>query len=417
MCTPQLRAQNASLQGVANPKPSAAGTGGGGPPMVDPMRRRMLALSPVMATRGLVPTVSGPTSAASAPVQFVGVNPDQGAKPFGSPSGDSRSVRTSSTGSVAGMLNNDIFSNTARKPVAPNPASPPAAQNAPDSYDERHAPTPAVLAEVVRDAKVRTPFEVTQPARSPFIYSRDYRTTPRERAWLAEVEQKLGEGRPYPDGSSGQSVYDAGNRARERILAGYLYTLPEGKAFLDVLSTTEGTVKDGYFTTHDGSPPAESLAQFARRGRQGRYQFLSQNNDEIINAQMGRKDFGEVTQDIAALRLLIRFGAMQKLMHGDLQGAFTAASRAYASLPISQTQDYSGFTQSGKWEDTGKDVPRQRRKPFAELPKLFLARLNARRTEFREAKRNWREKGQMPWAFISPYRQPFFGRDAFKPSR
>ncbi len=417
MCTPQLRAQNAALQGAANANPSIAGTGGGGPPMIDPMRRRMLALSPVMATRGLVPNVSGPATGASAPAQFAGINSNQRAKPFSSPSGDSRSVRTASNVSVAGTLNNDIFSSAARNTTAPNPATPPTVLKVPDRYDERRAPTPAVLAEVVRDAKVRTPFEVTQPARSPFIYSRDYRTTARERAWLAEVEQKLGEGRPYPDGSSGQSVYDAGNRARERILAGYLYTLPEGKAILDVLSTTEGTVKDGYFTTHDRSPPAESLSQFARRGRQGRYQFLSQNNDEIINAQMGRKDFGEVTQDIAALGLLIRFGAMQKLMHGDLQGAFTAASRAYASMPISQTQDYSGFTQSGKWESKGEDVPRQRSVPFAQLRELFLARLNARRTEFREAKRNWRDKGQMPWAFISPYRQPFFGRDAFKPSR
>jgi hypothetical protein len=105
------------------------------------------------------------------------------------------------------------------------------------------------------------------------------------------------------------------------------------------------------------------------------------------------------------------------LIHGDLQGAFTAASRAFASLPISQTQDYSGFTQSGKWEDTGMHLPRQRSKPFAELSELFRARLNARRTEFREAQQNWRSKGQVPWAFISPYRQPFFGRDAFKPSR
>ena len=47
----------------------------------------------------------------------------------------------------------------------------------------------------------------------------------------------------------------------------------------------------------------------------------------------------------------------------------------------------------------------------------YLSRLNSRRTEFREAQQNWRDKRQMPWAFISPYRQQYFGRDAFKPAR
>ncbi|MDB5708538.1 MAG: hypothetical protein JWL96_608 [Sphingomonas bacterium] len=195
--------------------------------------------------------------------------------------------------------------------AVPKPRAAPAAPQKPDSYDERHAPPPAVLAEVIRDAKVRKPYERPQPATSPFASLGEYRTSRQERAWLAEVERKLGQGHAYPDGRPGQSVYGAGDRARERILTGYLYTLPEGKAFLDVLSTTEGTTKNGYFTTHDGKPPAESLAQFADQGREGRYQFLSQNNGEIINDQMGRRDFGEVTQDMAALALLVRFGAMQ----------------------------------------------------------------------------------------------------------
>ena len=336
-----------------------------------------------------------------------------------------RGVPTSNMGramSIADMLAKGTRDTTPAK-SGPLPGS----GKKPQAYDERHAPSPETLAEAARDIRVTS--EVFNPKQTstptPFAYSQDYRTTKEQRRWLTGPEAKLGDAPPYPSGSPGPSDYSSGDRARMRILTGYLYTLPEVKAFLDALSSTEGSVKDGYFTTVYGRPPADSLARYSGGAARGRYQIEPQVNGEIVTAQMGRSDFGEVTQDMAAIALLVRKGAIQKLMAGDLRGAFSAAARVYASLPISQSAEYSGFTKGDKnkgikarW--VGEDYTADQRQPhfpYADLPALYRQRLNSRRTEFREAQQNWEQKGQMPWAFISPYRQQYFGRDAFKPSR
>jgi len=418
MCTPQLRAQAATLEAAAHPNPATTSGGGGAPSIIDPLRRQIMAVSPIIETQRLAPRApERVVGAGVSPFTAGGVTRNLDTEPTNRLTNYKRRVGTASMGGGSAMSIADMLAgNSTSASAKPGPVA--VGVKKPDAYEEQHAPTPDILAEANRDAKVRTPFTPKQPdTPTPFSYSGSYLTTPEQRRWLMEPEARLGTAPPYPSGSPGPSSYPAGDRARERIFAGYLYTLPEVKAFLDVLSHTEGTERDGYFTTHGNKPAASSLARFGDDGRQGRYQFLTGVNDEIIKAQMARQDFGEVTQDMAAIALLIRFGAMQKLIRGDLRGAFSAASQAYASLPMSQSMDHSGFTQRGKWEGNDKGVPRQRSIAFAQLPALYLARLNSRRTEFREAERNWRSKGQMPWAFISPYRQQYFGRDAFKPSR
>jgi hypothetical protein len=418
MCTPQLRAQAAALQGTANPNVTAASAGGGTPPIIDPMRRQMLAVSPIVATQRFAPTVSVPAMGAGAsPLRALGTSPNPGSGATGQQMSNERGVRASNMGAGAGMSISAMLASGAGNSAPPQPVLSPGNAKKGESYDEKHAPSPEILAETALHVKARTPFEPRQPGTpTPFSYTQDYRTTPEQRRWLMGVEAKLGDAPPYPDGRPGTSGYSPAERARMRIFTGYLYTLPEVKAFLDVLSTTEGTVKNGYFTTRFGRPPATGLARFASSGPQGRYQIEPGTKKEIIDGPMGRSDFSEVTQDMGAISLLVSFGAMKKLLAGDLRGAFSAASRAYASLPMSELMNHSGFSGS-KWEPNDKPLPRQPAIDFAKLPELFRARLNSRRTEFREAQRDWETKRQMPWAFIPPYRQQYFGRDAFKPSR
>ncbi|MEO7680408.1 MAG: hypothetical protein ABIS14_06910, partial [Sphingomonas sp.] len=244
----------------------------------------------------------------------------------------------------------DMLANGTRDATPAKPATAPGNGKKPETYDERHSPSPETLSEAARDIRVTSEvFSPKQPGTpTPFAYSQDYRTTREQRRWLMAIEAKLDAAQPYPSGNPGPSDYSSGDRARMRIFTGYLYTLPEVKAFLDALSTTEGSVTDGYFTTAYGRPPATSLAQYSGAAARGRYQIEPNVNGEIVNAQMGRSDFGEVTQDMAAIALLVRKGAIQKLLAGDLRGAFSAATRVYASLPISQNEEYSGFTKGDK---------------------------------------------------------------------
>jgi muramidase (phage lysozyme) len=393
--------------------------------MVDPMRRQILALSPIIGSQGFAPNVFAPAVGAGAsPIQAVSRDATSSSGVINQVARDGAAgILDNGRQPIKNMLVKDV------RDAAPAGAALPLADGAekPGIYDERHAPAPETLGEATRDIKVTSKvFSPKQsPAPTPFAYSRDYRTTTEQRRWLTAVEAKLGDGPPYPSGSPGPSGYSSGDRARMRILTGYLYTLPEVKAFLDAISTTEGSKADGYFTTSFGRSPATSLKQYAGHAARGRYQIEPGVNGEIVTAQMGRSDFGEVTQDMAAIALLVRKGAIQKLMAGDLRGAFSAAARVYASLPMSQVEEYSGFTKgdpkkgiTARW--VGEEYTPDKRQPhfpYADLPALYLARLNSRRTEFREAQRNWEQNGQMPWAFISPYRQGYFGRDAFKLSR
>jgi hypothetical protein len=72
MCTPQLKAQAASLPGATSSNPSV---GAGAPPMVDSMRRRILALAPIVGPQGLPPTVSAPATTALPPPGLVSAAP------------------------------------------------------------------------------------------------------------------------------------------------------------------------------------------------------------------------------------------------------------------------------------------------------------------------------------------------------
>ena len=131
---------------------------------------------------------------------------------------------------------------------------------------------------------------------------------------------------------------------RER-LSGYLND-PRARTMLDLIASAEG-VEHGYNTLF-GNEVIESLADHPRQRRgfrqtdgqrnsttaAGRYQFLAGTWDDAARA-IGAQDFGPENQDLAALYLLERRGALDPVLRGDFQTAVRNAGREWASLPSS----------------------------------------------------------------------------------
>lgn len=118
------------------------------------------------------------------------------------------------------------------------------------------------------------------------------------------------------------------------------------RAFLDMISYSEGTTgPDGYATMFGGSL-ADSLADHPRkrfnftnrRGEQlvttaaGRYQFLARTWD-ALKAQLDLPDFGPASQDSAALELIRQRGALNDVRAGRVQQAIAKCAPIWASLP------------------------------------------------------------------------------------
>ena len=122
---------------------------------------------------------------------------------------------------------------------------------------------------------------------------------------------------------------------------------PNVRAFLDAIAEAEGTTKHGYATMFGGSKltslqdhPRKALPFTETTGKKnqttaaGRYQFLQRTWDDLA-PKLALTDFGPVSQDIAAIALLDRAGALQNVLAGDLQGAAKKAGKTWASLPSS----------------------------------------------------------------------------------
>ncbi|MGH6613778.1 hypothetical protein [Sphingomonas sp.] len=247
----------------------------------------------------------------------------------------------------------------------------------------------------------------------------DYRTPTESRAWLSEIKSPEGKEIPYPDGRPGDEGLTLEGRRKVREDVGYFYSLPEVKAFLDVLSHTEGTEKDGYKTTHFPLGPADNLTTFPKsKVPSGRYQIEYRRWKNHGGEWFSRTDFEPVTQDIIAITALRQGKVISALLSGDLSEAFSRAARIFASIPVSATADHSGFVK-GRWKPDNDD-PRKGddgRQPtpvrFKDLPALFATRLNARRKEFAEAKRAWETDRVLPTSFISPFQWRSFGIKGF----
>ena len=119
------------------------------------------------------------------------------------------------------------------------------------------------------------------------------------------------------------------------------------RKMLDLISYTEGTQANGYYTTFGGGRQS-SLATHENRRKSfkqtdgksnvssaaGRYQFLKGTWDGLAK-QYGLKDFGERSQDIGALALIAQKGQLERVVAGDIKGAAANLGNVWASLPSS----------------------------------------------------------------------------------
>ena len=250
----------------------------------------------------------------------------------------------------------------------------------------------------------------------------DYRTTPAARAWLTGLERLAGPSTPYPDGLPGNEklTISVGRKIRENV--GYLYTLPEVKAFLDLISRTEGTEKYGYYHGHDDGKQRSipDLTTFHGGAPSGRYQIERKAWKNFGGAWWSRTDFSEITQDLIAITMLRQWGAIDELMKGNLSGALTKASEVFASIPLSLKDDHSFYEQDyGVTKidpKTGRRIvspPQFTPVAFRDLPANFERYLKYRKAEFSAAQQAWETKKIIPKAFISPLKWRSFGLDGF----
>ena len=100
----------------------------------------------------------------------------------------------------------------------------------------------------------------------------------------------------------------------------------------------------------------KDFSTFSSGGPRGRYQIEPKGNELFGTHWYSRKDFGPVTQDLIAITLLVKDGAIDKLLAGDLRGAFSAASRTFSSVPMGAAEDYSGYV-GRNWTPTGGPNP------------------------------------------------------------
>lgn len=122
---------------------------------------------------------------------------------------------------------------------------------------------------------------------------------------------------------------------------------PNTRKMLDLLSYTEGTMKNGYYTAFGGGRlqdlsdhPRYSMAFTQTDGKQnktsaaGRYQFIKDTWDGVAR-QYGLRDFSPQNQDLGAVALLAQNGALPYVLKGDWGNAIARSGRTWASLPSS----------------------------------------------------------------------------------
>lgn len=126
-----------------------------------------------------------------------------------------------------------------------------------------------------------------------------------------------------------------------------LLASPNVQKFLNLISQTEGTDKNGYATAFGGGQ-LPSLNDHPRQlhsfkqtdgksnktSAAGRYQFLTKTWDGL-KKQYDLKDFGARSQDIAALGLIAGAGALDHVLKGDFTNAIKKTGGIWASLPSS----------------------------------------------------------------------------------
>ena len=178
---------------------------------------------------------------------------------------------------------------------------------------------------------------------------------------------------------------------------------PNVRKMLDLISYTEHTQNNGYYTAFGGGR-LSSLADHPRYKKQfrqtdgrmnttsaaGRYQFLRGTWDGLAR-KYGFSDFSPRNQDLGAVALLIQRGAMPHLLKGDFAKAIAKSGAEWASLPTSphpqptkswkQVNAFLGgkiqIPQSGGYEQTQPQYV-----PESQIAKLFPHIINQKQTGF-----------------------------------
>ena len=116
---------------------------------------------------------------------------------------------------------------------------------------------------------------------------------------------------------------------------------PNVKAFLHTIRVGEGTADDdGYrrmftgkmFDDFSQHPNIVNRSGSLSSTAAGAYQFLKRTWDECQQA-LSLPDFSPASQDLAALFLIERRGALQDVIEGRLSAAISKCNREWASLP------------------------------------------------------------------------------------
>jgi len=129
--------------------------------------------------------------------------------------------------------------------------------------------------------------------------------------------------------------------AMNRITTNQLLKNAKVKAFLLTIRYCEGTLgSEGYRTMFTG----KKFSSFSDHPRinncfgslcstaAGAYQFLSRTWDDV-RIKLGLLDFGPESQDMAAVYLLKRCGALPFILDGNINKAIEKANGTWASLP------------------------------------------------------------------------------------
>lgn len=115
------------------------------------------------------------------------------------------------------------------------------------------------------------------------------------------------------------------------------------QAFLRVIRRGEGTADEGGYRRLFGGGTFASFADHPRvlvkksgynSTAAGAYQFLASTWDETRRA-MGLKDFSPASQDLGAVGLIARRGALADVIAGRLEEAIKKCGKEWASLPYS----------------------------------------------------------------------------------
>lgn len=144
---------------------------------------------------------------------------------------------------------------------------------------------------------------------------------------------------------------------------------PRIQSLLKTIRSAEGATYNtrvGGSTFDDLSKKPGVMTRLPKLGikssAEGAYQFLNKTWDNV-SKDLGLKDFSPLSQDIAAVELIKRRGALDNLLRGDFQGSINKLSPEWASLPTASGKGYYSGQKARRIDDlqkiySGEKVPK-----------------------------------------------------------